>query len=119
MKNQVLSRAQMRELKELGIDTNHGSMYWHNYNTDDDPQYELCSSADIGDITTFTLQDILEMLPKIIVFKDDHEANLILCDTSLVYYETSTQTFCLERGGKNMLEAAFNMLKWCKQNNYI
>lgn len=120
MEEQVLSILQMQELEELGIDTNHGSMYWHNYNIDDDPQYELCSSADIGDITTFTLQDILEMLPKVIPGEEDGYTWKLsyegicyigeLCPSNLLY---------AVKIEKSLLDACFKMLKWCKQNNHI
>lgn len=124
MEEQVLSILQMQELEKLGIDTNRGSMYWHNYNTDDDPQYELCSSADIGDIITFTLQDILEILPKSIMHSNKQlkTCNYKLCifDNKVMYtFNSFDQCWLKYTHGENLLEAAFYMLKWCKQNNHI
>ena len=126
MEEQVLSILQIQELEKLGIDTNGGSMYWHNYNTNDDPWYELCSSADVGDITTFTLQDILEMLPKTIeAYKDGSKLPLMITITgSGKYAIVYDNPFC--KNGKvgltiseSLLEAAFCMFKWCKQNNHL
>lgn len=127
MHNQVLSIEQMQELEKLGIDTNRGSMYWHNYNTEDDPRYELCSSADIGDTTTFTLQDILEMLPHTLEFKNiygklhfeyiefwgDGWNQMAVVDPD---HPSSPR---ITTSNISPLRAAFDMLKWCKQNNYI
>lgn len=124
MEEQVLSILQVQELEKLGVDTNCGSMYWHNYNTSNDPQYELCSNADVGDITTFTLQDILEMLPKNIIHSNKQlkTCNYKLCtfDNKVMYtFNSFDQGWLKCTYGKNLLEAAFEMLKWCKQNNHL
>ena len=126
MEEQVLSILQIQELEKLGVDTDCGSMYWHNYNTSDDPHYELCSNADVGDITTFTLQDILEMLPKTIeAYKDGSKLPLIITITGSGKYAIVYDNPFYKNGkvgltiSESLLEAAFNMLKWCKQNNHI
>lgn len=119
MEDQVLSRDQMQELKELDIDTNYGSMYWHNYNTDSDPQWELCSSADVGDITTFTLQDILEMLPSYSITYDKYTNGLDKYEIKVDIPENQHYITHIARSSKSLLKAAFKMLKWCKQYNFI
>ena len=116
MDKQVLSIEQMQELEKLGIDTTKASMCWNTYDS-----FLIANNSDLKNafnysdddwVPTFTLQDILEMLPKMI-----HNEFLELI-ISVEYYICRYKNVC-NLGGDNPLEAAFNMLIWCKQNNYI
>lgn len=140
MKEQVLTIEQMQELKELGIDISNsiiGWFKWNNENTwyllnetvaqrrekvetmiegncfyeDDYKSYKYTF------IPTFTLQDILELLPDSIVDKDGYtRIQMILPQDNkevIIAYDNVKQF------SGSWLEAAFNMLKWVKQNNYI
>lgn len=132
MENQVLSAEQMQELINMGIDISKASMRWMvsvsgiQFLVPNDENSTLSITLEneflINQyIPTFTLQDILEMLPREI---DEH--HLILEDN---YDEFDMYYFLSISGkpihtigdvtGKTPLEAAFNMLKWCKINNYI
>lgn len=61
MKNQVLSIEQMQHLKKLGVDTSKASCYWWYAEGKNYLYWGKCS--DINGIPTFTLQDMLEMMP--------------------------------------------------------
>ena len=80
MNDQVLTIEQMRHLKELGIDTSKGSIYWHKITnittgevendwyvginpTVDLPQLTLMSRK-LETVQTLTLQDVIDLLPK-------------------------------------------------------
>lgn len=133
MKSQVLSIKQMQELIELGIDTSKASMLWAYYepsvgHEDEKGDYQLeindwePKRLEFPDIPTFTLQDILEMLPKIID-KVYFLKMFINCHGKMTFkYDKHPQgdECCFgEQDCENILNAAFNMLKWCIQNNEI
>ena len=122
MKNQVLSINQMQELKELGIDTSKASMCWlETFYTDRTKKFEpeVCNENQRFDewcLPAFTLQDILEMLPDIIV---NHEVYIPVIQKNFCKYVHNDNPILHLEVANNTIEAAFNMLKWCKQNNYI
>lgn len=136
MEKQVLSIEQMRELIELGIDTSKASMCYCDLESDEYhfgsnvivpnnatlSEYGLCRE----NLTpTFTLQDILEILPNWI---DPYYYN-VKYHKNLFYHEYVNKWICsyVASNGASIqqfasdspLEAAFNMLKWCKHNKYI
>lgn len=69
MKSQVLSVEQMKRLQELGVDTSKAKMAWYAiYETLPNWYNELRIRDDVFDknypsVPTFTLQDLLEMMP--------------------------------------------------------
>lgn len=142
----------MRELIELGIDTSKASMCW--ILTRSGVQFLIPNeeNSTLGVtlendflidqyIPTFTLQDIIEILPKEITYHTKTEWNgdihyfLHLGATMNEYDWKSHQDhqyhicyynqyyedieYLCDIKTHSLLEAAFNMLKWCKQNNYI
>lgn len=128
MDNQVLTVSQMRELIKMGVDTSKASMCW-NYN-DENSYWALVvnythSPYIEGEIVpTFTLQDILTILKKqtytkdgAIVIMEAYGSNWLCGFNFQTAYDGDYTTE--EQFGNSPLEAAFNMLKWCKQNNYI
>lgn len=157
MNNQVLSIEQMQKLIELGIDTSKASaFYYPNYGdyynhpitkkyVRDIKGYNPYPSFVNGDRTlkdlnpdlfpTFTLQDILEILPQSFYVEKnttslDKKAFLQINKTAgggySIAYEQSW-----DKDGKlkmrmhgqqlntSLLEAAFELLKWVKLNNYM
>ena len=69
MEKQVLSIEQMQKLKELGVDTSKASMAWVKTKYAPDANYDLgvysSSLIQLYDvIPTFTLQDIIELMPE-------------------------------------------------------
>lgn len=129
MENQVLTVAQMQELQELGIDTSKASMCWMHMVDDDinKPWYQLTLTEGTEgprDVLTFTLQDILEMLPQRIEINGIHYkfyldsiGDLSIANTNFGRQFKILDAFLTDK--RDMLGTAFHALKWCKQNNYI
>ena len=70
---------------------------------------------------TYTLQDILEKLPKFIDYSEDKCYHL---DIDFSMNEISYYTYLYDDGlvsfdYENLLDGAFELLKWCIENGYI
>ena len=137
MNEQVLTIEQMQELIALGIDTSKASMCWFPMMEIDENMKPVVKSHFIGvntidfdsywntiegqnTIKTFTLQDVLSLLPySISTTRPSYLSILPLRDGG--WYIRYSRMECDEKStdGKTLLQAAFHMLKWCKQNNYI
>lgn len=130
MENQVLTVEQMQELEALGIDISKASIFWIvNVKNEKGKEKDLIppflsfhkTTQKVGMqcfecIPTFTLQDILEMLPRTINY-DGSKRLRVLPPNEIEYTNYSLEGHF--KHGDSLLEAAFNMLKWCKQKNYI
>lgn len=124
MENQVLSIDQMMHLQELGLDTSKASMCWIKLGEDvrlsvhDEYCYE---SSLMESIPTFTLQDILELLPYKTVASYLHIGRKSFSGNIQFYVEYS------DFGGyavahfrsDNLLNAAYEMLCRCIENGYV
>lgn len=138
MENQVLSIEQMQELKELGIDIYKASILWYPQLFLNEEKHSYVAShyltlnqikkdvpfwnTRVGKetIPAFTLQDILEILPEVIMTEDDNfELYLNTFQCYILYKDPKHNKLLHAEYGSSILEAAFNALKWCKQNNYI
>lgn len=129
MNIQVLSIEQCKELIELGIDMSNASCVWWNFfggfsitflNNGREPitlEEKKTVYGDENVIPTFTLQDILEMLPDI--GKDYVNHPHIFKASDGINWYCSYGTMTCEIMGETPLDAAFKMLKWCKENNHI
>lgn len=133
MSKQVLDIEQMKHLQELGLDTSNASMC---YVVDDSKAYKpiLCVSGNESEyldaisysVCAFTLQDILDLLPKQIVAGSsgytynldiNYEKNYIAYSyTDGNGYVWLNQSF---RINDNLIEAAYKMLCWCIENEHI
>lgn len=141
MNRQVLSIEQMQHLKELGLDISKSNFYWHrtmslnNYTEWDDWElhYGVLKLArgfrvtNCEYVNTFTLQDILELLPyKILIdfFLTIIKDKRISSGESL-YHISYSNTFGVYKTDKvefisaNLIDAAYEMLCWCIENGYI
>lgn len=137
MKEQVLSIEQMQELIDMGVDVSKASIYWsvnkvnaRGSKSDLMPPFLTFSKtnltvgwASFEYIPTFTLQDILEMLIKYINVNDKVYFLTLMYDVSegvvISYCSEHIMDILHSEGSSKQINAAFNMLKWCKQNNYI
>ena len=138
MKNQVLSVEQMKHLQELGIDTSKASCAYYAFYESEPNYYELRirdSALEIDPqtilfIPTFTLQDILNMLP-----------GSIMSDNIFYHFELLNLTSAYSIGYKgfvgendddpnmmeyhillwntNLLTSAYEMLCWLAENEHI
>lgn len=133
MKDQVLTIEQMQELINLGLDTSKAEFYWFQ-----DVSWELPRVMEkdiLGEelkmkpekcTPTFSLEDILKMLPRELKPFEGRKAwkkvwlklSPYAGDRWEVTYENPDELFY--RGdGITPQEAAFEMLKYLKKNNYI
>ena len=120
--NSVLSIDQMSQIRKLGIDTSKASMCWVK---SPEGEYRLhihdeyCYEANFMEpAPTFTLQDILEMMPKEIEGRF-----LTLCYDYggyhieySYYYDPMNES---QHKGKSFLEAAYNTLCWLAESGYL
>lgn len=128
MKEQVLTVEQMQELIDMGIDTSKANAYHALCAGGDYKLYFRDKYIDCDNCTpTFTLQDILEMLPHTLEFKD------VYGNTHFEYIEfwgdgwnqmavvdpMHPSSPRITTSNISPLRSAFEMLKWCKENNYI
>lgn len=121
MKEQVLSIEQMQELKKLGIDISKASCEWSHRpyygwkyyqkgaGTDSDKEY----------VPIFSLQDILEMLPSYKITYDKYTKDIDKYEIRIDIPEGQHYITHISQSNDSLLEAAFNMLKWYRTNNYI
>ena len=140
MKDQVLSIEQMRHLQKLGIDVSNTNVYWvrrcHGCDIRDEHKGEwflslqkdfvIAGFTSYEVIPTFTLQDILEMMPQYVgnafMYIDMSEKK------KRIYYEEENaygcsmtdieyNTICEFEG--RLLDSAYRMLCWLAENNLL
>ena len=136
MSKQVLSIEQMHNLQELGVDTSKTNFYWHrtkslnNYQEWDEWKlhYGVLKLArgfkaiNCEYVRTFTLQDILDLLPSEI--KENSECNILSIDKFSDYwyvrYELSDEFEPLiSFEFKELIDASYEMLCWCIENGHV
>lgn len=133
MSKKVLDIEQMQHLKELGVDTSMASMQYVSNGNDiifcvpKEGGYEI-KGGDNGYIicSTFTLQDILDLLPKEIrdkyydkfVLKIEYGINHKAYYIGYYYYDVVLNDNCLF-SRENLIDAAYEMLCWCIENGHI
>ena len=140
MKDQVLSIDQMRHLRDLNIDTSKASLYWvrrcHGYKIDDNStgewflslqkEFQVIGFMSYEVIPTFTLQDLLNILPSRIYSKS-YEIYSLRIDRYLddweIYYKTTEDSDGSKLStpiyGDTLLEAAYEMLCYLAENNLL
>lgn len=135
MRNQVLSVEQMLSLKRLDIDISSAGMCWCYPTGYKNAKWELEIYEDVINqkrdsafweiIPAFTLQDIIELLPRSIQPNPDEGAYYL----NLYYYNLSWVVDYLNNEGDgsyattisydSFIEAAYEMLFWCIENRYV
>lgn len=128
---QVLLVEQMKYLQELGLDTSDGSMCWCYALSYKNAKWELEIYEDVIDqkrdsnfwetLPTYTLQDILDKLPKRIETEDyEFELYIYYHENGVsVFYDDSDITQLAFFSKPTLLESAYEMLCWCIENGYI
>ena len=132
MKNQVLSIEQMQKLKELGVDTSKASMYYIS-------KYPSCDFDDGDSIVVvskdfnkrlynefgpaFTLQDLIELLPKSIIINSVKHwikisPNCLLTEFQIMYVD-GDDSYAVIKQNKSLLQAAYQMLIWVIENGHL
>lgn len=131
MKDQCLSIERMQHLRGLGLDTSKASAYWHRaVSTDTDEVIvnwfvsftepsQCLATMRVETIPTFTLQDILDLLPATV--DDDYR---LYIDKGLVlwtvgYVDAVSEEIYEDFRKKDLIDAAYEMLRWVLTNKYI
>ena len=130
MSKQCLDVQQMQHLQELGLDTSNASMYWISYNEisvavprnfhlpASDNNYVICDA--------YTLQDVLDALPKEI--KPNTTRYFLRIDLSdeCLYYYYDDRNLVEHRkkvigydGVDGLIDAAYELLCWAIENKFI
>lgn len=134
MRNQVLSVEQMLKLQRLGIDISSSGMCWCRPTGYKNEKWELKIHEDVirqerdprfWEISAFTLQDIIKLLP----LRIKPNPNVETFYLNLYYYDRSWVVDYLNNEGEgsyfaitsndSFIEAAYEMLCWCIENGYV
>lgn len=131
MTKQVLTVDQVAYLKEKGWNTQDGSMCWIRQVNGD---WDLVANDEWLDrrkdfmkvVTTYTLQDIMEKLPKVIWLKEKYGLSLVIDfpTNRIMYCNTSedghiTARYWQNIMEENLLQAAFRIMIWCLEKGYL
>lgn len=140
MSKQVLDISQMQHLEELGVDTSKANFYWHrtkslnNYNDWDEWKLHYgvlrlargFTTINCQYVRTFTLQDILDLLPNLIQSQDEENNYWLEFGTAMEDEEWWYIRYMSVYGVKlnyeehvHLIDAAYEMLCWCVENGYV
>ena len=128
---QVLSIEQMQHLQELGLDTSNASAEYYRMSEKMDwflvfgcrSKEELLDTEE--NIPAYTLQDVLELLPKEIKPAEKrHWLRIDLADECIYYYHETIDLMehrdkVFSYYGEELIDAAYNALCWCIENGYV
>lgn len=125
MEKQVLSIEEMNNLKKLGMDTSKASMCYVQSNGENN--FKLCvndktihNTSKIKVIPTFTLQDILEIIP-FAVQRGTAEYYFTIIKAiggfNLIYDERNWELKHLRDG--SILNQSYEMLVWLIEDGYL
>ena len=133
MNKQVLDINQMWHLQELGLKLKPSLAHYYKIINIDSGKWYL--SVTIGDISedsptyqyipAYTLQDVLELLPKEIKPAEKHHwLRIDLADECIYYYHETIDLMehrdkVFSYYGEELIDAAYNALCWCIENGYI
>ena len=120
MKNQVLSIEQMQRLKDLGVDIQPtGTCLMYTSDSSDKYYLKYGESTCEDDVKAFTLQDIIELLPKEI---DGTYLSLELdycrIDYYMDYYERISWK-SVDFNIEEIMDGVYEMLLWVIENGYL
>lgn len=137
MSKQVLSIEQTLRLKELGIDISKGSMYWVrlvrlpnvknkekevliDWFLDLQKEHMHVGYDEYECFPTFTLQDVLDLLPKEIE-KDSRNYQLEIYRNPQRYYVSYywLDNLLISLNEVEFIDAAYEMLCWVIDNGYL
>ena len=133
MSKQCLDVQQMQHLQELGLKLKETMLYWVVYEVGHENSFVTTKKnamevidESCGMLPAYTLQDVLELLPKELKFAERRcWLRMDLSDGCVYYYyEDSSlveQRVVLFNGGEDIdsLEAAYRILCWCIENGYV
>lgn len=134
MTNQVLSIDQMKNLQSLGLDVSDASIYWarRSYSFVGDRkgvwflslQKKLvsCGTIRYEIIPAYTLQDILDKLPKYLNPLPSKQIKFAwMIERDAIAYRNVEDVYdCFKHFiDDSLIDAAYQMLCWCAENGYL
>lgn len=133
MNKQCLDVQQMQHLQELGLDTSNASMVWCKYDGEEEYSHLLPRDEDVFErclavkyIPAYTLQDVLDALPKEIKYKDKRCWLCIdLTDEWVGYYYENIYFahkyvyYEVVKIDESLIDASYRLLCWCIENDYV
>lgn len=122
MEKQVLTIAEMQSLQELGIDTTKASMFWVK-EINKDNYYLVAQDGTLTPnttcIPTFTMQDILQLLPKYMNINNKTYFLTLMYDVNngivISYCTEHINDILHPECSSNQLTACYRMLTWLKK----
>lgn len=129
MSTQVLSIEQMKHLQELGLNTKCASACWVRVIKIDGKEEKTCWSLafdivpnkldnmEIETVPTFTLQDILDLLPRQMI--DEYASPLTIEHTFDLLVRVCYKDIYVTADYEDIIDAAYEMLCWCIENECL
>lgn len=120
----VLSLEQMHQLKELGVAVKpKGMCLMYTSDSSDDYYLKYGESTCEDDVAAFSLQDLIELLPKSIIINSVKHwikisPNCLLTEFQIMYVD-GDDSYAVMKQDKSLLQSAYNMLIWVIENNYL
>ena len=119
IKEQVLSREQMKHLQELGVDTSDASMCWVAGEDADEVEWNLIIPNNFllpYNIPTYTIGDLIEKLPKHFYIKEAQISMVALNGSGAfqVWYDKVPKSSKSDGTIKNAL---YKLLCWVAENH--
>lgn len=119
----VLSIEQMNQLKELGVDVNpKGTCLMYTSDSSDNYYLKYGESTCEDDIKAFSLQDLIELLPKIIVGDTIMKIFITVLTDDLSYecgYIDSEFDIRIAFSEESCLLSAFKLVIYCGLKDYL
>lgn len=133
MDKQCLDVQQMQHLQELGLELKETMLYWvvyeagheNNFVTTKENAMEVIDES-CGMLPAYTLQDVLDALPKEIKYKDKRCWLCIeLADETIGYYyeyarfEHILVYYEMAMKDENLIDIAYKLLYWAIEQGYV
>ena len=125
MSKQCLDVQQMQHLQELGLDTSNASMCWikdtegnRHLSVHDEYCYEASS---MNPIPAYTLQDVLDLLPKSIGVEYIYDLCIFtesISYTQFIGGEINDNLFAVPIN-ESLIDAAYYLLCWAIENGFV
>ena len=129
MAKQTLSIEQMQHLQELGLKLKPSLVHYYKIiNIDSGKWYLSVTTGDISEdsptyqyIPAYTLQDVLDLLPKSIGVEYIYDLCIFpesISYTQFIGGEINDNLFAVPIN-ESLIDAAYSMLCWCIENGYL
>lgn len=119
----VLSIEQMTRLKELGVDVTPKEECLIYQNVMGIDILAFTDKFQNEEVKAFTLQDVIELLPKSIIINSVKHwfcvnQNCLLTEFQVMYFD-GDDSYGVIKQNKSLLQAAYNMLIWVIENGHL